>query len=217
MPLDFPNGPVTGDIFNAAGVSWRWDGTKWTSIVSASAGGPVGPAGGDLGGTYPNPSVLKTNGVGFAASATTDTTNAANISTGTLNAARLPALTYAQLPVEVQQVPITFAFASKPATGAIVNAPMAMALVVPASLAGCTVYDSVKATSNAGFIINRITGGTTITAIGTVTVTSASNTSATLAGSGATMAAGDVLQCVAPVSQDASLSDIGITLLCARI
>lgn len=205
-PLDFPSPPTDGQIFNAAGVSWRWDGTKWTSIISTM--GPSGAAGGDLGGTYPNPTVLKTNGVSFAASATVDTTNASNISTGTL--------AYARLPAEVAQVPITFSFSGKPATGAIVNAPMAMALVVPASLAGCTVYDSVKATSNAGFVVNRITAGTTITPIGTVTVTSASNTSATLAGSGATMAAGDVLQCVAPTS-DATLSDIGITLLCSRV
>jgi hypothetical protein len=204
--LDFPSPPTDGQIFNAAGVSWRWDGTKWTSIISTM--GPSGAAGGDLGGTYPNPTVLKTNGVSFAASATVDTTNASNISTGTL--------AYARLPAEVAQVPITFSFSGKPATGAIVNAPMAMALVVPASLAGCTVYDSVKATSNAGFVVNRITAGTTITPIGTVTVTSASNTSATLAGSGATMAAGDVLQCVAPTS-DATLSDIGITLLCSRV
>jgi hypothetical protein len=205
---------VVGDTFDAAGVTWRFDGVKWTSVLTAT--GPTGAAGGDLTGTYPNPSVLKTNGVSFAASATTDTTNAANISTGTLNAARLPALGYAQLPTEVAQVPITFAFAGKPATGAIVNAPMAMALTVPASLAGTTVYDSVKATSNAVFTVNRITSGTTITPIGTVTVTSASNTSATLAGSGATMAAGDVLQVVAP-TQDATLSDVSFTLLCARV
>jgi hypothetical protein len=113
-------------------------------------------------------------------------------------------------------VPITFAFSAKPVTGAIVNAPMAMALVVPASLAGCTVYATTKATSNAVFTINRITGGTTITAIGTVTVTPASNTSATLAGSGATMAAGDVLQVVAP-TQDAMLADVSFTLLCVRV
>jgi hypothetical protein len=47
MPLDFPNTPTDGQIFNAAGVSWMWDGTKWTSVLSA--GGPFLPlAGGDM-------------------------------------------------------------------------------------------------------------------------------------------------------------------------
>ena len=51
--------------------------------------------GGDVTFSSPNFTVLKTNGVAFAPSATIDTTNASNISSGVLGSARIPAINLA--------------------------------------------------------------------------------------------------------------------------
>jgi hypothetical protein len=96
----------------------------------------------------------------------------------------------------------------------VVNVPMAMSLVIPAGLTGTRVFASTAPSGTPTFTLNRIVG-TTPTAIGTIQFTG--QTTATLTGAGATLNAGDTLQIVAPSAQDATLADVGITVLASRV
>ena len=128
----------------------------------------------------------------------------------------LGAVGYPQLPIELQQLPVSVPVVGKPAINGAVSIPMAMPVNVPANLAGTTVYAAFKANANAIFKVNKVSGLVT-TEIGRITFTNVSNTSCPLAGTGGPLAIGDILQVVTPSSVDGNLADIGITLLVNRV
>lgn len=114
-------------------------------------------------------------------------------------------------------LPFGFVIAGLPGAGQVYNLVMGMACSIHANFAGTVVFDTTLTTANAIFTVNKISSGST-TAIGTLTITNSSHTSVTLSTQAAvTMAAGDVLQLVAPGSQDATLADLGITILATKV
>ena len=126
-----------------------------------------------------------------------------------------PPIGYPQLPAELRQLPISFPFGGKPGQGIMINVPMGFALTLPAGLAGVQTYAGTQPTTGMTFTVNRLSAGV-LTQLGTITLTSLSQTSNVPAGTGGPLAAGDVLQ-VLSGPQDETAADIGITIMANRV
>lgn len=122
--------------------------------------------------------------------------------------------TYANLPAEVQQLPVAFSFAGKPANSAMLNVTMVMAVTVASALANSKGNAITAAAASTTFTVNKVSSGTT-TALGTA-VFAASGKTTTFSGAGGSLAAGDIMQLVAPATADTALADIGITIMAMR-
>ena len=122
---------------------------------------------------------------------------------------------YPQLPIELQQLPVTFPFGGKPISGTAVNVPLGFSLIVPAGLAGTVSYAAVAPTADTAFMLNRIDASGALSNLGMIVLTTSGND--ILVGPGGTLTAGEVLQLATPMTQDATLSDVGITVITERV
>lgn len=113
-------------------------------------------------------------------------------------------------------IAISVTITGMPAAGAMYNSVIAIPLTLPANFQGTQVYDGTQATANTIVTVKKITGGTTVSTIGTITITPTGHQSFQLSTQAAvSFAAGDVLQCLFP-AQDATLADVSIAILANR-
>lgn len=112
-------------------------------------------------------------------------------------------------PPPVLQVPIAFSFPGMPVAGMHIVVPMAIAIDIPANLAGSVGTCEIAPTAVAAFSINNDAGS-----VGTATVET--DGSVSFSGLGGSLAIGDTLVVQAPVTADATMASIGLTILATR-
>ena len=115
-------------------------------------------------------------------------------------------------PAPIRATPLSFCFPGKPSASSKLSIVIPWAATIAANFANSQTYADTVGTAAAAFAVWQIQGGTTKTQIGTITLTAGSNTAHTFTGSAVTLAAGDVLQIIAPATQDTTLADVSLTL-----
>jgi predicted RecA/RadA family phage recombinase len=157
---------------------WASTPSNWYHLVSGSGGGPPGGSSGQIqfnaagsfggfaasGDATVNTStgvvtVTKTNGTAFAPSATTDTTNATNITSGTLPLAQLPSISASSIvtgTLPSAQLPAISASSIVTGTLPAAQLPALSGAVVSAGGTGATTFGTIPTLN----LIANTTGGT---------------------------------------------------------
>lgn len=124
--------------------------------------------------------------------------------------------TYTRLPAEVQNIPIVFPFVGRPTNALSIYIPLVQATTIPANFAGSVAYSNATASATIAFTLVYIRAGASTT-IGTVTFSSGSSAGVFSVQAQVNLLIGDILVCEAPTPQDASLADVGISLLLKKV
>ena len=111
---------------------------------------------------------------------------------------------------------VAFSFTGKPTATTTIFVPVAIPLIIPVGLTGTIAFLDIPSTGSATFTLHRVDPSNNRTILGTITTAAGQQHQFTLAGPGGSMNAGDAFLMEAPSPADASMADIGITILATR-
>lgn len=112
-------------------------------------------------------------------------------------------------------IPLQYAFviSGRPLVSARINAPIAIPCTVQST--GSIAFASVAAQATRTFTLNKVSAGVT-TGFGQSSFAAGNTTGTVTITNEAEFAEGDVMQVVAPATQDANLADVGISIMTRR-
>lgn len=128
------------------------------------------------------------------------------------NLSDLTTVSFARSNLGVSSYSLIQTWDGQPNDGQMRYIPINRGYTVPANFAGSAIHCGTYATVDAPFVIGYIRSGATHT-IGSVTLVHAGNFTHTTTQSAVSLQAGDVITVKAPSPQDATLADVGLSLI----